>query len=286
MAPAIATAEPPITRLARWYRKGGNLPIDRIVIHDEEHPVSNRSAEGVAAMFATTSRKASAHYVIDADSEQHCVPDGSVAYHAPPNPHSIGLERDGYAAFTRAQWLAPDASLAGLKQASRTAELCVRHDVPPQWLTVEQVRRGERGICGHIDVSHAFGQTDHSDPGAGFPRDEFMACVTHAYGQLTGEETPVPPPMYDPTHPALIVYQGSPEEVLLRHYLGGATKQFEGQPLARFQIIAIPKDHSWLPTPLPPHSVGIGTHVPGWGQIAGNDRFDTLHQALAFLGLG
>jgi N-acetyl-anhydromuramyl-L-alanine amidase AmpD len=176
------------TVTARWYSTDSNLPVRRIVIHDEEHPFSDQSAEAVARMFATSDRKASAHYIVDGDSTIRCVPDQFVAYHAPPNTGSIGIERDGYATFTRTEWLSPYGQKAGLRQAQLVAELCVEHDIPPRRLSVEQVRQGGRGICGHVDVSLAFGKSTHTDPGVGFPWPEFMACVTDAHARITGQE--------------------------------------------------------------------------------------------------
>lgn len=101
---------------------------------------------------------------------------------------------------------------------------------------------------------------------------------------LAGKADPLLP-KYDITIPSLIVYKDSPEEAFLRQYLSGATKDHEGIPLKNFQLIPIPRDHSWLPDPIPPHSFGVGTHVPGWGQIAGATRYDTLHMILDLLGI-
>lgn len=176
------------TITARWFSPGGNLPVRRIVIHDEEHPFDDQSAEGVARMFKSSDRKASAHYIVDADSVVRCVADKDVAYHAPPNKGSIGVERDGFATFTRAQWLSDYGTKAGLRQAQLVAELCVEHDVPPVRLTVEQLRQGAHGICGHVDVSLAFGKSTHTDPGPGFPWPEFMTCVVDAHDRLTGTQ--------------------------------------------------------------------------------------------------
>jgi N-acetyl-anhydromuramyl-L-alanine amidase AmpD len=181
------------TITARWFTVGGNLPVRRIVIHDEEHPFDDQSAEAVARMFKTSDRKASAHYIVDADSTIRCVNDKDVAYHAPPNKGSIGIERDGFATFTRAQWLSDYGTKAGLRQAQLVAELCVEHDVPPVRLSVADLLAGRRGICGHVDVTHAWHETTHTDPGPQFPWPEFMACVVDAHARLTGQEDDMTP---------------------------------------------------------------------------------------------
>jgi hypothetical protein len=206
---------------ARWYRKGGNLPVVRVVIHDEEHPFDDRSAEGVARMFSTSSRAASCHWCVDANSEVGCVHEEDVAYHAPPNAHSVGIERDGYATFTRDQWLSPYGRAAGLRQAQLAAEICVRHKIKPQRLTVAQLRQQGAlleadkpvpydltGICAHDDIRVAFGKTTHTDPGPGFPWDEFMACVIDAHRRLTSST--VEEFMPKPVEYSLVRKQGEP----------------------------------------------------------------------------
>lgn len=110
--------------------------------------------------------------------------------------------------------------------------------------------------------------------------------------RILGGSGPVSPmpilPQYDPGKPAAIAYEGSPEENFLRAYLGGSTTAHSQRPdyaFSQYQIIVIPRDHSWLPNPLPPYSVGFGTRVPGWGQVSGADRFETLRMMINFLGL-
>lgn len=140
----------------------------------------SRQAEGTAAYFADGSggRAASAHYVEDVDSEAHCVPDSTVAYHAPPNSRSLGIEICGRAHWTREQWLSPKVWPAVARAAARTRELCDRHRVPTVRIGPAELRAGRKGVCGHIDISHAWGRTTHTDPGDGFPWPEFMAAVT------------------------------------------------------------------------------------------------------------
>lgn len=37
------------------------------------------------------------------------------------------------------------------------------------------MKAGQRGICTHADISAAFRESDHTDPGSGFPLDLVIA---------------------------------------------------------------------------------------------------------------
>uniref|UniRef100_UPI003F4950AC N-acetylmuramoyl-L-alanine amidase n=1 Tax=Nonomuraea sp. CA-251285 TaxID=3240002 RepID=UPI003F4950AC len=183
--------EPRVTAQAARYSGGSNLPIQRIVIHATcgGRGFPRESAKGVAAATAAYFRSAnaggSAHYVCDIADEMHTLSDAVIAWHAPPNMRSIGIEvcADGgerygkFVPYTREQWLSAQVWPAVKRAAWRTRELCQRHKIPMTRLTAAQVRNGARGICGHVDVSRAFGQSDHTDPGDSFPWDHFMAAV-------------------------------------------------------------------------------------------------------------
>lgn len=171
-----------------------NLPITRIVIHatcpDVGYPSASRAGRAVstANYFATTDRAASAHYVCDIAATVQCLSEGTIGYHAPPNAHSIGIEicADGGSrasfqnpghAYTREQWLSPQVWPAVERAAILARDICHRHHIPIRRLSVAQVRAGERGICGHNEVSEAFHRSDHDDPGPWFPWDRFILEV-------------------------------------------------------------------------------------------------------------
>ena len=52
-----------------------------------------------------------------------------------------------------------------------------KYDIPPVWLTVMQIKAGDKGICGHIDISQAYPGSGHYDPGPGYPKVQFLAMV-------------------------------------------------------------------------------------------------------------
>jgi hypothetical protein len=161
---------------------GANGIVTCVVIHDEEYPLADNSAEQIASFFSTPSAKhGCAHYIEDADSEQHVVPDNQIAYHAPPNKGTIGIERDGYASWSQEQWLVPKAQRTTFRVAARTAEICVRFKLPPVWLGVADVKARKKGVTSHNNRSKAFGQSSHSDPGPAFPVNPFMQAVKYAH---------------------------------------------------------------------------------------------------------
>lgn len=248
----------------------------RIVLHSTE----GSTASG--AVGAYREHNSWPHFTVDRDGVLQHV-DTEVAARALKNPaggvetnraRAVQIEVVGFAAKAK-----PPETLARLRGLCRWIEK--QHAIPQVFpagpLTwpasgtrPANVWRSNGGYYGHQQVP----ENDHVDPGIITPGDLGFA-----------KEQPVPPPMYDPSQPALLVYSDSPEERFLRDYLKGATKMHDGQRLAAFQIIAFPRGGT-PPDPIPPHSLGVGTNVPGWGQIAGRDRYETLRKLLDFLGVG
>lgn len=178
-------AEPQITVQA-VHGGSPNGTIDRIVIHATcpglGFPGASRAgtARGTADYFGTYSSGGDAHYVHGirgAIDEQHCMADDRLCWHAPPNPGSVGQELTAEASYTRAEWLSAEVWPILIDGGHRTAELCQRHSVPTRRIGVQDLRNGRWGVCGHVDVSHAWGQSSHWDPGPNFPWDQYMPLV-------------------------------------------------------------------------------------------------------------
>ena len=187
-------SEPPIDLRAAHDSGAGNVPPTRIVIHatcpNVGYPRASQAgtALGTARYFQNPNAGGSAHYVCDISDEQHCVPDNVVAWHAPPNMHSIGVEicseGGAYAlSYTRSQWLSDPVWPAVRRAAARTRELCLRFGLPMVKLSPADLIASKPGICGHVDVTNAFHQSTHSDPGPEFPWAEFMAAVNQQQGE-------------------------------------------------------------------------------------------------------
>jgi hypothetical protein len=182
---------------ARWYTHVTvKRRIDYIVLHDMEAPEKSTTAEAVANYFASTANKTSCHYCVDSDSIVQCVRENDIAYHAPPNHHSIGVEHAGYARQTRAQWL--DAF--GVKMLALSAglvrDLCAKYDIPLVFLSVADLKAGKRGITTHANVSKAFGQSTHTDPGTNFPIDYYMDLLRGDDDEMELSDTVTIPSTY------------------------------------------------------------------------------------------
>lgn len=175
--------EPAITQLAA-HMSGANGRVKVLVIHDEEYPLSTSSAENIAGYFTQSNAGGSAHYVIDSDSLQHCVPDSRQAWHAPPNAGTLGWERDGYSSWNLSQWLQPGAQRTTCNVAASVAVRARDLGIPVVWLNAAQQRAGGWGITSHRERSWAYGQSDHTDPGPFFPVPTFMGLVARAHAML------------------------------------------------------------------------------------------------------
>ncbi|MGV0868457.1 peptidoglycan recognition protein family protein [Corynebacterium kalidii] len=96
-----------------------------------------------------------------------------------------------YAADPRSLWLHHMRQLE--KGADVVADWCRRYGIPPVKLTADQVRAGQRGICGHAEISGAWRETDHTDPGPNFPWDVFINLVKQRLNPTTPKEDDMTP---------------------------------------------------------------------------------------------
>lgn len=212
-------AEPAVTVPAASHDGATNLPPTRVVIHATAggRGFPKESAAGVAhataEYFSRPGCPGSAHYVEDVSSEEHCLPDNVVGWHAPPNAHSIGIEICAEANYNPDQWKSDQVWPAVLKAAARARELCQRYGIPMVKLSASDLLAGKHGIAGHVDVSAAWHQSSHWDPGPGFPWPEFIAAVN---------QSDAPPPPAPPTPaPAPIPRPGAFQWRLpVGHYYG------------------------------------------------------------------
>lgn len=157
---------------------GTQTHVTRIVIHGTVSPCVRGGAASVARYFQTPGAGGSAHYVVDPGEVVRCLAEDVIAWHAPPNTGSVGVELCDPQTGPDSRW-GDDNHEAMLRLAAALVrDIAKRWDVPLRRLTVADVRAGKRGICGHVDVSKAFHQSDHTDPGTGFPWNHFMKLVT------------------------------------------------------------------------------------------------------------
>jgi hypothetical protein len=156
---------------------GTQSTVKRLVIHGTVTPCGSGWARRVASDFHTTTRDASAHYVVDPGEIVQCLSESTVGYHAPPNTGSLGFELCDPQKGSSARW--HDANHeAMLRRAAGLVRARAKHwGIPLVKLSAADLRAGKRGICGHADVTAAWHLTDHTDPGTGFPWAHFMDLV-------------------------------------------------------------------------------------------------------------
>lgn len=99
----------------------------------------------------------------------------------------------GRAAFTRAQWLQRGSQLDGL--ARWLAFESKANGIPLERASIAAIRGNGRGVGGHVDLATAFPrETDHTDPGPGFPWDHVLReAIRHRDGTGPTPNPSVPP---------------------------------------------------------------------------------------------
>jgi len=178
---------------AKNYTKAsrGLLDLHWVVLHTIEAAEKGTTAEACAEYFRTTTRQASAHYCIDVDSVVQCVRLADVAWAAPgANRHGVHLEHAGFAKQSPAEWL-DDYSASMLRRSAKlTAKLMSDSKMQVAFIDRDKLRAARklldagkpcplelRGITTHNEVSQAFKQSTHYDPGPNFPMPVYLDLV-------------------------------------------------------------------------------------------------------------
>jgi hypothetical protein len=193
---------------------GHNLPISRIVIHGTVSGTHAGGARANAEYFQNANSGGSAHYIVDPGEIIKGASDDTICWHAPPNQFSLGVEFcdwvDYQAAIDNgdpfwhgkseaqfnARWSLPDWDKMLRLGAGLVYGLAVSYSVPITRIGVAELLAGKHGLCGHVDVSNAWHQTDHHDPGPSFPWSTFLGYVLAA-----GKGPYVPPAPRPPVAP-------------------------------------------------------------------------------------
>ena len=161
--------------------QSGTRPLSAIrlvVIHDTE----GGSAKGIAHYFANPPNKdvGSTHLVIDDVSCYRTLADNVIPWAAPPcNTNGFHIELCGYAKWTALIWASHRAMLN--RAAYKTALHCKKFGIPPYYIGASDLKAGKTGVTTHAQITKAFHVSDHSDPGAFWPRWWFMRRVRAYY---------------------------------------------------------------------------------------------------------
>jgi hypothetical protein len=176
---------------------GRNKPITRIVIHSTVSACKPGGAQAIARYFRGQSAGGSAHYVVDPAGSVQVVWDDVIAWHAPPNAHSLGVElcdtpgTDSAHKASVKRWDDKNHTAMLDHAAELVAGLCLAYDVPIRKIGPGQLKAGQHGICGHVDVSEAWHQSTHWDPG-NFPWPRFIAMVKAKADAMKSNAAPKP----------------------------------------------------------------------------------------------
>lgn len=174
----------------RSWTNANRTAVQLVVIHTTEGAARASAAEDGAAYDQRRTDGTSTHYFHDSDSTVQCVRTDDIAHAARTQGNKRGIQHELCTRADKATWA--DAYHQALlrraaKQAARDAK---KWKIPVRHVTVAQVAAGEKGFCGHADVTRAFPQDHgtHTDPGSGFPWSQFLALVR---AELTPEEDDV-----------------------------------------------------------------------------------------------
>lgn len=173
---------------ARYYTPGRIGRITGWTVHSMEAPEKGDTAESCANYFASpTTRKASAHYCIDSNSEVQCVKDTDTAWHAKGvNSKHIGAEHAGYARQTANDWHDPYSWATLQRSAALLQAKATEHGFPLVFLSADDLRRGNSsGVTTHAAVSEAIPGTGHYDPGTGFPMTDYLTMAKNGAHTVT-----------------------------------------------------------------------------------------------------
>lgn len=180
----------------RSWANANRADVQFIVIHTTEGHEEASSAEDGAAYDARRTDGTSTHYFHDRDSTVQCVRTEDIAYAARRQGNRRGIQHElcGKAGQGATGW-ADAASQGTLRQA---AKQCARDahkwGIPVRRPAPSGVAAGQKGFCGHADVTLAFPQDDgdHTDPGLSFPWQQFLGMVKDELTALEGDEMTTP----------------------------------------------------------------------------------------------
>lgn len=162
----------------RSWTDANRTSVQLIVIHTTEGSAHARSAEDGAAYDQRRTDGTSTHYFHDSDSTIQCVRTADQAHTARTQGNRRGIHHE-LCGRTTIDWTGAYAQAMLRRAAKQCARDATKWGIPVRRLTSAQVASGEKGLCGHVEITRAFpadGGT-HTDPGPNFPWSLFLDLV-------------------------------------------------------------------------------------------------------------
>lgn len=189
---AYLVANPPARSQFRANRR--QTPSGVIVIHTAENAPDtsppDSGAENVASFIRRRTDPGSYHDIVDSDSRINLVPYSSEAYHdgTGTNPHSLSVSVATQAhrwAQLPAAWVKGAVDQAAWAAAAQAHWLAKHYGivVPARRITAAQARNRVPGFTTHAELDPG----RRSDPGAGFPWQQFLDLYSYLTRQLRDE---------------------------------------------------------------------------------------------------
>lgn len=145
------------------------------------------TAESLGKYLARSDVQASYHLAVDRNADVcRMLVDEDRAWAAGGIANNEGYHicALGWSAQSREEWLEFPQQLEQIGR--EIAAWCRKDGIPADKLDAAQLKSGMPGVCGHGDTAQAWRQTDHTDPGEGFPYDYVLDVARRELGVNQG----------------------------------------------------------------------------------------------------
>lgn len=163
----------------RSWTNANRSSVQVIVIHTTEGSAHSGSAEDGADYDQERTDGTSTHFFHDSDSTIQCVHTADQAHAARTQGNKRGIQHELCTKAGGANW-SDGYHQAMLRLAARQcARDAKKWGIPVRRLSSDQVAAGQKGFCGHVEITYAFPQDNgtHTDPGKNFPWSQFLGMV-------------------------------------------------------------------------------------------------------------
>lgn len=165
--------------LSQSFDFGGPRPVGQIAgicVHTSENDSATRAID--VARYQVSSRTGSYHVIVDDHGARVlCNTDDWATWSSGNRGNDVLLHicLVGRASWKNEQWTARHTLLSSAAQY--VAYWCRLYNIDPVWIGAAELKSGRKGITSHYETGRAWGGTDHTDPGPGFPVNKFLADV-------------------------------------------------------------------------------------------------------------